>query len=62
MKEKDNDGLLAYIESQGSAEPFKILSVDELMELIMLIDSSPPDLSQQISKLLNRINYYDTER
>lgn len=29
------DGFLAHIESKGTSEPFKILSVDELRELMM---------------------------
>lgn len=31
------DGFLAHMESKGTSEPFKILSVDELMELMMSI-------------------------
>ena len=33
---KSGDGFLAHIESKGTSEPFKIFSVDELMELMML--------------------------
>ena len=29
------DGFLAHIESKGTSKPFKILSVDELRELMM---------------------------
>jgi hypothetical protein len=56
----DNDGFLSHIESQSSSEPFKVLSVDELMELMLLMDSSPPNLSEQILKILNKS--YDTTR
>lgn len=31
------DGFLAHMESKGTSEPFKILSVDELKELMMSI-------------------------
>ena len=31
------DGFLAHIESKGTSVPFKVLSVDELMELMMSI-------------------------
>ena len=31
------DGFLAHIESKGTSKPFKILSVDELRELMMSI-------------------------
>jgi hypothetical protein len=58
----DNDGFLSHLESKGTAEPFRVFSVDELMELMLLMDSSPPDLLEHISQLLNRINYYDTEK
>jgi hypothetical protein len=57
-EEEEEEGFLAHIESKGNAEPFKVLSVDELMELMMSIKSSQPDLSNQISKLLKQIGYY----
>ena len=57
-EEEEEEGFLAHIKSKGTAVPFKVLSVDELMELMMSIDSSPPDLSKQISKLLKQNNYY----
>jgi hypothetical protein len=56
----DNGGFLSQIESKGTAEPFRVFSVDELMELMLLMDSSPPDLSEQILKILNKNN--DTKR
>ena len=31
------DGFLSYMESKGTSKPFKILSVDELRELMMSI-------------------------
>lgn len=53
MTSKDNEGILSYIESQGTAKPLRDFTVDELIELMMLFDSSPTDLSEQVSNLLN---------
>ena len=49
---KSADGFLAHIESKGTAVPFKIVSVDELMELMMLntdkLSSSKKKQNKQI--------------
>ena len=39
MKPRDNENLLSYIKSHGTAEAIKEFTVDEIMELIMNIHS-----------------------
>ncbi len=39
MERRENEGLLSYIQSQGTAEAIKEFTVDEIMELIMNINS-----------------------
>lgn len=39
MEPRENEGLMSYIQSHGTAEAIKEFTVDEIMELIMNINS-----------------------
>jgi hypothetical protein len=65
MKQEDNDGIFAYIESKGTAEPFKVHSIEDLMDMMMSMGQPKNHLSEmlmEINFLLNKVGYYDTKR
>jgi hypothetical protein len=62
MADKESDGIFAYMKSQGALEPFKVHSIEDLMDMMMSVGKPKNHLSEmlmEINWLLNRVGYYD---
>jgi hypothetical protein len=58
MKEEFKNGIFSHIEDKGNAEPFKVHSIDELMNMMMTIGKHKNSLAEmlmEINMILNSI-------
>jgi hypothetical protein len=64
MKEEFKNGIFAHMEAKGNAEPFKVHTIDELMNMMMTIGETKNSLAEmllEIRRKLNSIEYNETD-